>query len=127
MAILKCAVRGCTVEESREHLCRFVYRSDDLECEEGQKFDQGVRGLELGSNSLEYYYTYGSVLAAYNGHEDYPNVCSEAEDIFDELMAQYGDDPIVSAIVIEGRAICASPGSTPDLLSTPTPFPDESS
>ena len=127
MAILKCAVRGCTVEESREHLCRFVYRSDDLECEEGQKFDQGVRGLELGSSSLEYYYTYGSVLAAYNGHEDYPNVCSEAEDIFDELMAQYGDDPIVSAIVIEGRAICASPGSTPDLLSTPTPFPDESS
>lgn len=127
MAILKCAVRGCTVEESRESLCRFVYRSDDLECEEGQKFDQGVRGLELGSNSLEYYYTYGSVLAAYNGHEDYPNVCSEAEDVFDELMAQYGDDPIVSAIVIEGRAICASPGSTPDLLSTPTPFPDESS
>jgi len=127
MAILKCAVRGCTVEESRESLCRFVYRSDDLECEEGQKFDQGVRGLELGSNSLEYYYTYGSVLAAYNGHEDYPNVCSEAEDVFDELMAQYGDDPIVSSIVIEGRAICASPGSTPDLLSTPTPFPDESS
>ncbi|TET85362.1 MAG: tetratricopeptide repeat protein [Anaerolineales bacterium] len=127
MAILKCAVRGCTVEESRESLCRFVYRSDDLECEEGQKFNQGVRGLELGSNSLEYYYTYGSVLAAYNGHEDYPNVCSEAEDVFDELMAQYGDDPIVSSIVIEGRAICASPGSTPDLLSTPTPFPDESS
>ena len=127
MAILKCAVRGCTVEESRESLCRFVYRSDDLECEEGQKFDQGVRGLELGSSSLEYYYTYGSVLAAYNGHEDYPNVCSEAEDVFDELMAQYGDDPIVSSIVIEGRAICASPGSTPDLLSTPTPFPDESS
>jgi len=127
MAILKCAVRDCTVEESREHLCRFVYRSDDLECEEGQIIDQGVLGLELGPNSLEYYYTYGSVLAAYNGHEDYPNVCSEAEDVFDELMVQYGDDPIVSAIVTEGRTICASPGPTPDILLTPTPIPDETS
>ena len=127
MAILKCAVRDCTVDESREHLCRFVYRFDDLECEEGQILDQGVRGLELGPNSLEYYYTYGSVLAAYNGHEDYPNVCSEAEDVFDELMVQYGDDPIVSAIVIEGRTICSSPGPTPDILITPTPIPDETS
>jgi len=127
MAILKCAVRGCTAEESREHLCRFVYRSDDLECEEGQILDQAVRKLELGPNSLEYYYTYGSVLAAYNGHEDYPNVCSEAEDVFDELMVQYGDDPIVSAIVIEGRTICASPGPIPDILSTPTPIPTETS
>ena len=125
MAILKCAVRDCTIEEAREHICRFVYRSDDLECEEGQILDQGVRRLELGPNSLEYYYTYGSVLAAYNGHEDYPNVCSEAEDVFDELMVQYGDDPIVSAIVIEGRTICSSPGLIPDIPSTPTPIPNE--
>ena len=67
------------------------------------------------------------MLAAYNGHEDYPNVCSEAEDVFDELMVQYGDDPIVSAIVIEGRTICSSPGPTPDILITPTPIPDETS
>ena len=127
MAILKCAVRDCTVEEGRENICRFVYRSDDLECEGGQILDQGVHRLELGPNSLEYYYTYGSVLAAYNGHEDYPNVCSEAEDVFDELMVQYGDDPIVSAIVIEGRTICASPEPIPDVPSTPTPIPTETS
>ncbi len=124
---MKCAVRGCTAEETRERLCRFVFRADDLECDEAQDFDQDVPGLELGSNSVEYYYTYGSVLAAYDGHPDYPFVCTEAEDVFDELTVEYRNDPLVSAIVAEGLAICRSPGPPPGSTPTPTLIPSESS
>jgi tetratricopeptide (TPR) repeat protein len=121
--ILKCAVRGCTVEENRERICRFVYRIDDPECEQAQDINEDVLGLELGPKSVEYYYTYGSVLAAFQGHEDYPGICIEAEDIFAELMTQYSDDALVLAIVDEGRAICAGTALPPDITSEPTPTP----
>ena len=121
--ILKCAVRGCTVEENRERICRFVYRIDDPECEQAQDINEDVLGLELGLKSVEYYYTYGSVLAAFQGHEDYPGICIEAEDIFTELMTQYSDDALVLAIVDEGRAICAGTVLPPDITSEPTPTP----
>jgi tetratricopeptide (TPR) repeat protein len=124
--ILRCATRGCSVAETRDRICRFAYRLDSG-CEEAQVLDQEVVGLELGPNSVEYYYTYGSVLAAYNGHVDYPRVCIEAEEIFTKLTNQYGSDPLVSAIVDEGRAICGSSGIAPYRLPTSTPFPDESS
>jgi tetratricopeptide (TPR) repeat protein len=60
----------------------------------------GVPGLELEGESLEYYYTFGSVLA-------FEKKCSDAENIFTQLEASYRTDPIVSAIVSEGRALCA--------------------
>ena len=60
----------------------------------------GVPGLELEGGSLEYYYTFGSVLA-------FEKKCSDAENIFTQLEASYRTDPIVSAIVAEGRALCS--------------------
>jgi tetratricopeptide (TPR) repeat protein len=60
----------------------------------------GVPGLELDGGSLEYYYTFGSVLA-------FEKKCADAESIFLQLEANYRTDPIVSAIVSEGRALCA--------------------
>ncbi len=59
-----------------------------------------MRGLELDGDSLEYYYTIGSVLA-------FEKKCADAESIFNQLETSYGTDPIVSAIVAEGRALCA--------------------
>jgi hypothetical protein len=85
---------------------------------------EDVTGMELGSNTLEYYYTYGSVLAAFAGHPDYPDVCTDAERIFLKLDAEYGGDPIVSAIVAEGRTICADFASSPDIIPTSTSIPD---
>lgn len=85
---------------------------------------EDVTGMELGSNTLEYYYTYGSVLAAFAGHPDYPDVCADAERIFLKLDAEYGGDPIVSAIVAEGRTICADFASSPDIVPTSTSIPD---
>jgi tetratricopeptide (TPR) repeat protein len=59
----------------------------------------GVPGLELDGQSLEYYYTFGSVLA-------FEKKCSEADSIFIQLETNYNEDPIVKAIVLEGRGLC---------------------
>jgi uncharacterized protein (UPF0548 family) len=65
-----------------------------------------VQGLDLNSNSLVYYYTYGSALAFYSGSEGYEFACDDADRVFNQIMSsQYGADPIVAGIVAEGRSI----------------------
>ena len=66
----------------------------------------GIPGLDLEGASLEYYYTFGSVLA-------FEKKCADAENIFAQLEAGYRTDSIVSAIVAEGRALC---GGEPDQM-----------
>lgn len=61
----------------------------------------GVRGLTLGSSTLEYYYTYGSVLA-------FAEQCGEAEQIFQQLESGYPEDQIIMSIIEEGRSLCPS-------------------
>ena len=63
---LKCAVRGCTAEESCDA------RGG---CNEGDS-GTAVTGLALSPNTVVYYYTYGSVLAALSRPKD--NKCGEA-------------------------------------------------
>jgi tetratricopeptide (TPR) repeat protein len=123
--VLGCALDGCSAEASAQLLCDLeIYFCDEngviLEDMPGQEI-QGVIGLPLGPGTLEYYYTYGSVLAAFDGHEDFPDACRDAERIFQLLDANYRSDPIVVAIVAEGRAICAAPGpaAAPTPLVTP--------
>ncbi|MEX0787478.1 MAG: tetratricopeptide repeat protein [Anaerolineales bacterium] len=128
--VLKCAVDGCTVEETGDLLCTLIY---DCEAGSEQAREHGVAvpGTALGSGSVEFYYTYGSVLTAYAGGSKYPTACADAERVFSELMQVYGDDLIVAGIVAEGRAICLNPGSnaapgptltaTLELPSTPSP------
>ncbi len=72
------------------------------DCTEDQigRLVAGIPGLELDGGSLEYYYTFGSVLA-------FEKKCSDAESIFTRLENRYRADPIVSAIVSEGRSLCA--------------------
>ena len=74
---LGCAVEGCT------------------------RTDSGalVQGLPLNHSSLEYYYTYGSVLAAYLE-------CDHALNIFDRVSAFAPEDKVIKDIKDENVAIC---------------------
>lgn len=98
--VLKCAVNGCNAEEASDVLCNLGIVSCDQRIEV-------VRGLELNSSSLVYYYTYASALAAYAGTPEFPDACVDAERIFQLLIMAYPDDPVVLAIVEEGRVICS--------------------
>lgn len=118
--VFKCAIQGCTTRESGDLLCELgVYlceEGSDLALELGAQVDP----LPLVNETIEYFYTYGSALTFYAGSDEYAgDACADAEEVFTELMAKYGKDALVAAIVAEGRAICSSPGA----FSTPTPVP----
>jgi tetratricopeptide (TPR) repeat protein len=110
---LKCAVKGCTAQES----------CDVRQCdEEQQKTPIPMEGLGLTANTVVYYYTYGSVLSGMHVPSD--DYCVQAMEIFREIRAQFIDDVNVMSIVKEGEQICSpsSPAETPtELLSTGTP------
>lgn len=107
ISVLKCAIDGCTPEESALVLCEFVFPCGNDTAPEAA--NHTVTGLDLNSGSLVYYYTYASALAFYSGSEGYEFACDDAERVFSQLMAsQYGSDPIVAGIVAEGRSILAS-------------------
>lgn len=103
---LKCAVRGCAAAESCDA------RGG---CDEG---DPGVAitGLKLSPNTVVYYYTYGSVLAALSRPKD--NKCGEALLIFDEVQAAFPGDADIAGIIQTGRVICSQVGNPPDGAAT---------
>ena len=124
---LKCSVRGCSGQES----CNG--RGD---CGPGES-PVSVSGLSLSPNSIVYYYTYGSVLAALSRPR--ANSCPDALAVFAEVKAEVNDPGKVNlysdgrqtilSIVQAGESICASlaegnvPASTsaPDATYTPSP------
>ena len=83
--VLKCAVRGCLAADNEE-----------------QNVD--VAGTSLSANTLDIYYTYGSVKAFY-GNE--PGNCTEARSIFSQLRASPWYNSTVEGIIREGEVICA--------------------
>ena len=105
---LKCAIRGCTAEESCDG------RGG---CGPNDTPAQGT-GLALSPNTVVYYYTYGSVLAALSRPQD--NKCPEALDVLTEVKISYGSDPDIAGIISAGEAICASLGSAVSLEPTVT-------
>jgi len=105
--VLMCAVEGCSAEDSQAILCELGYASCDGETGEGDINGSEVKGLTLGSGSLEYYYTYAAALAYYSGTEIAPSGCDQAESLHSELLAQYGGDSIVVGIINDNRAICS--------------------
>jgi len=121
--VLKCSVRGCTADESC--LARYETACDAAQGQSGV----AVTGLDLSPNTVVYYYTYGSVLAAFGPRE--PEYCIEAVSVLDQVQAGYGNDPIISSIVADGLAVCSlvnqqqiqtlTPVPTPTLLPTPRP------
>lgn len=115
---LKCAVRGCTAAESCEA------RGG---CNEGDPGNE-VIGLPLSPNTVVYYYTYGSVLAALSRPKD--NKCGEAVAILNEVASAFPGDSDIAGIVQAGITICqgipSGPIATslpvqPELTPTPTP------
>ena len=113
---LKCAVKGCTAQES----CDARNGCDAAAGESGVE----VRGLELSPNSVVYYYTYGSVLSALSRPQQ--NYCPEALSVFAEVRQAFGTDPNIMPIVQAGEDICrglAEKMVTP-LPSTPTNTPE---
>ncbi len=93
---LKCAIRGCSAEESCEG--RGGCGPNDIPAE--------VTGLELSPNTVVYYYTYGSVLAALSRPQE--NYCDEAMDIMAEVKAMFSGDRDIMGIVQAGETICQS-------------------
>ncbi|MEX2144280.1 MAG: tetratricopeptide repeat protein [Anaerolineales bacterium] len=83
--VLRCAVSGCSdVQNSADSLGRWV---------------NSVNGLPLDNNTLAYYYTFGSVLAALEH-------CGEAIPVLNALGATYPGDAVVMGIVNESLNIC---------------------
>ena len=110
---LKCAVRGCTAAESCDA------RGG---CNEGDS-GTAVTGLALSPNTVVYYYTYGSVLAALSRPKD--NKCGEAMSILNEVAAAFPGDSDIAGIVDAGRTICSQIGVTPGSTATSLPVTPE--
>jgi tetratricopeptide (TPR) repeat protein len=125
----ECAIRGCSGDRSCQG--RGLEKCNpDL----GPEFEEHtIEGLPIAPNTIVYYYTYGSVLAALSRPRD--NKCGAAMEVFGEVRAELdahpdayadGRDTILS-IVDAGESICASltenglPPNAPPEEATSTP------
>jgi tetratricopeptide (TPR) repeat protein len=114
---LKCAIYGCSGEESCQgrglERCFPNLGENPVD----------VRGLPISSTTIHYYYIYGSVLAALSRPAD--NKCTQAMETMQEVRTELevnaedytdGRETIIS-IVEAGEEICAS-------LESGTPLPE---
>jgi len=95
---LRCSVRGCNAVES----CQV--RNGGAECDAAEIGDIVIGSLPLTTNTVIFYYIYGSVLAGL--HQPSNGYCEEAMLVFKEIEAGFGGDITIMSIVNEGRAIC---------------------
>lgn len=106
----ECAIRGCSGDKSCQG-------RGLLECnsELGTEFEEHtITGLPIAPNTIVYYYTYGSVLAALSRPLD--NKCEDAMQVFGEVRAELNANPEAYAdgqetiinIIEAGETICAS-------------------
>ena len=116
---LACAIYGCSGEDS----C--LGRGLDRCFPEFNENPVSVTGLRLEPNTIVYYYTYGSVLAALSRPRE--NRCDEALATMGEVRTELENNPddyadgrdIIIGIVEAAEEICAS-------LNSGTPLPDAS-
>jgi len=116
---LKCAIYGCSGEESCQG------RGLDRCFPDLDENPVDVQGLRLEPNTIVYYYTYGSVMAALSRPAD--NKCPQAMKTMSEVRAELDNNPddyadardIIISIVAAGEEICES-------LNSGTPLPDSS-
>lgn len=99
---LKCAVRGCTAQES----------CDVRRCDPATEPEIEIEGLPLSGSTVVYYFTYGSVLAGMHRPTDENNYCEEAMKVLREVRAGFANDPTIIQIVEASEQICASFGFT---------------
>lgn len=107
----KCAIKGCTAEESCP--ARGECGPNDTPAD--------VIGLELSASTVYYYDVYASELAALSTPKD--NKCAEALDIASIIeSSEYISDPNIAADMVVVRNICRSLEtgvSVQDLVTTP--------
>lgn len=98
---LKCAVRGCTAEESCEV----------RQCDSASDPQIAIEGLPLNDNTVAYYYIYGAVLAGMQqpGNRN----CDEAVKVLREVAAVYSAEPAIMTPVKSSQDICKANGWTP--------------
>lgn len=99
ISALKCAVRGCTAEET----C--YLRDCDPEIDPSIVIDR----LELSGATVVYYYTYASLLAGMYlpRHEQRSNYCSEALEIIGEIRnSTFSSDQTIMDILAPSESIC---------------------
>ena len=94
----KCALEGCTAEESCE------VRQCDPESDEMI----AVEGLPLSNSTVDYYLTYGSVLAGM--HRTVNGYCEDAMRVLKMVREAYSNDATVMATLNESVAICNNYG-----------------
>ena len=112
---LKCAIEGCDEETS----CQARFGSS---CADAEETGLQITGMALSPNTVVYYYTYASVLAALSRPQQ--NYCSEAHQVFNQVQAQFGTDKDIAGIIAAGETICAGvaqgiPPSTSNATITP--------
>lgn len=93
-----CAINGCDAETS----CTV------RQCEPDVDRMVDVKGLPLSAGTVDYYLTYGAVLAAM--HRPQNGYCQEAMQILKEIRRDYSSDPILMQNVVESEAICRDYG-----------------
>lgn len=97
---LRCAVRGCSQEETCEL----------RQCDPSVDPQVTIQALPLSANTVVYYYTYGSVLTGM--HRPTDDKCTEAVKVLEEVRARFGNDAAIMPIVENNEQVCASFGIT---------------
>ena len=111
---LKCAVRGCTAEESCP--ARGDCGPNDVEAE--------VKGLPLSASTIYYYDIYASELAALGPLND--NYCPEALDVAAEIEAsEFDSDPNIAADIVVVRNLCTFTTDVGTSVATEPAMPAE--
>jgi len=108
----KCAIRGCSGEDSC--MGRGLDKCYTDVAPEVQENPYEITGLPISPSTIVYYYTYGSVLSALSRKAD--NKCGDAMQIFSEVRAELNANPdaytdgyqTIMSIVQAGEEICQS-------------------
>ncbi|HKI54653.1 MAG TPA: tetratricopeptide repeat protein [Anaerolineales bacterium] len=139
---LKCATYGCSGEDSCKGRGLDKCYTDPSLAPENRENPVDIQPLGLSPNTVVYYYTYGSVLAALSRPRD--NKCGEAMQVLGDVRSELDANPdayadgyqTILSIVQAGEEICASlaedgtpvstvPGEAGDVMTemtaTPTP------
>ena len=109
---LKCATYGCSGEESC--MGRGLDRCYEDVDEDLRELPYEISGQPISQNTVVYYYTYGSVLAALSRPRD--NKCGEAMQVLSDVREELNANPdaytegyqTILSIVQAGEAICDS-------------------
>ena len=94
----QCATEGCDAEISCEV----------RQCDPATDPMVQVEGIPLSAGSVDYYLTYGAVLAGM--HRPQNGYCEKAMSILHQVEKDYSSDPIIMQNVNESEAICRDYG-----------------